>query len=470
MLTPGRLVPVFEPERTNIIRRLRSVEVLETQGVSVAWEFEDKWKRTHKGQAEKGRVMVAVDDDVLKIYLIKDDMKIGCPPLELTEELSKFCEIKKDRYVRLLGHILTQNDNVRIRADLDRLDVPELEPELQQDQVQIGARLVIPDTKGPAPESALTSKLAVTPTGVRPKQQELKRDQNQPLQGRKDAEKLDSSARQGNGTIKAAIMPKISSVGATEGEERANISNIKKKIDRNVFRTDLANAAASLKEKVHDPRTKVTVGSSQTSNHKAVDTSVDVRGSAMSHPIPNHGVARVLGSSGSLQQRKQRRGRLGLMSLSMPIISTSRYSRLQESMFVAELYVSFAPVLWSSRLINLSKVASALGTVMGADFVPQSHWTSCLRSRAGHKPYDLEDQTVSTFTLPDIRGRLLSFLRGENHQGFRSLTPGTVFHIQVVYSVGNTSSAFDISSQQVEKVSRFHPIEFGSRIGWFLPT
>jgi hypothetical protein len=38
--------------------------------------------------------MLATEADILKIYLISEDMDIGCPPLELTDELSIFCGIE----------------------------------------------------------------------------------------------------------------------------------------------------------------------------------------------------------------------------------------------------------------------------------------------------------------------------------------------------------------------------------------
>lgn len=76
--------------------------------------------------------MVAADDELLKIYLIEDDMRIGCPPLELTDELSKFCGIEKNEHIRLLTHILVQSDIRKIEVDLDRRDVPGLGPEFEE--------------------------------------------------------------------------------------------------------------------------------------------------------------------------------------------------------------------------------------------------------------------------------------------------------------------------------------------------
>lgn len=69
--------------------------------------------------------MLATESNMLKIYLIYEDMEIGCPPLELTEELSIFCGIENPEHIRLLSHILVQKDIRRIEKDLNRREVPD---------------------------------------------------------------------------------------------------------------------------------------------------------------------------------------------------------------------------------------------------------------------------------------------------------------------------------------------------------
>jgi hypothetical protein len=86
--------------------------------------------------------------------------------------------------------------------------------------------------------------------------------------------------------------------------------------------------------------------------------------------------------------------------------------------------------------------------------VPSVHWTSYLRSRAGHKPYDPPSLSVSTFTIQDTNGRLKAIISQKGYQKAKYLTETPTFHIQVVPSAGSVYSTFDIDSEQVKKVSR----------------
>jgi hypothetical protein len=72
--------------------------------------------------------MLATEADTLKIYLICEDMEIGCPPLELADELATFCGIKDIEHIRLLTHILVQKDTRRIAQDLKRREIPDSVP------------------------------------------------------------------------------------------------------------------------------------------------------------------------------------------------------------------------------------------------------------------------------------------------------------------------------------------------------
>jgi len=111
------------------MKQLLSVHVYQPQGVSVSWKFRSSWGTAISGRAEKGRVVLTTEADILKIYLISEDMDIGCPPLELTDELSIFCGIENAEHIRLLSHILVQKDTRRIEQDLNRREVPDKIPE-----------------------------------------------------------------------------------------------------------------------------------------------------------------------------------------------------------------------------------------------------------------------------------------------------------------------------------------------------
>ena len=86
----------------------------------MAWKFDMLSGETVSGRSEEGRVMLAARPQELKVYLILEDMQIGRPPLELTEELSSFCGIKNPEHISLLTHIIIQDDDQRIEQDLRR--------------------------------------------------------------------------------------------------------------------------------------------------------------------------------------------------------------------------------------------------------------------------------------------------------------------------------------------------------------
>jgi len=69
--------------------------------------------------------MIATESDALKIYLIKDYLEIGRPPLELTEEIATLCGIEKYEHILLLNNILVQEDIKNIEEDLNRRGVPD---------------------------------------------------------------------------------------------------------------------------------------------------------------------------------------------------------------------------------------------------------------------------------------------------------------------------------------------------------
>ncbi|KAI0197267.1 hypothetical protein EV127DRAFT_329817 [Xylaria flabelliformis] len=315
------LVPASKPSRVSIINQLRSVQILEVESVWVSWKVKNTDGEIFQGNQEKGRAMLAVDDDLLKIYMTKDNMKVGCPPLELIDELAAFCGIDTNEHIRLLSHILIQDDIGRIEVDLDRYDVPFLGIEFYSTE-----------------SSALNGRLSSTYC-----------DNNK-------AKKTDTGTR------------------------RSAYLEVRSKIE---------------------------------SSHQD----------------------RAISPQGLNKLKKPMNQTPGLISLSVPVLSASRYRQIEEIKFTAELYV-----------------AGALAKVMESDFVEHQHWTSYLRSRAGHKPHDdAEDSKSSTFTIPDTNGRLRKYLADKGYANVGSISHDPIFHVQVVHSIGPMGSTFNISSDQVEK-------------------
>lgn len=103
---------------------------------------------------------------------------------------------------------------------------------------------------------------------------------------------------------------------------------------------------------------------------------------------------------------------------------------------------------------EMIKVSGFLKDALGDAYMPPTHWTSHLRSRAGHKPYDSTDSSTSTFTIRDTNGRLKTFLSRKGYQQVKFLTESPTFHIHVVVPEGSAHSTFDIGSEQIKKVSK----------------
>lgn len=89
--------------------------------------------------------------------------------------------------------------------------------------------------------------------------------------------------------------------------------------------------------------------------------------------------------------------------------------------------------------------------------MPDIHWTSKYRTRAGHSPYNDGENTASTFTIPDQSGVLTAFLiRAEVLDArFLNLRPPPTYHLEVKSSRGEIESEFTLNSAQFERV-RFY--------------
>ncbi|KAK3349692.1 hypothetical protein B0T25DRAFT_610595 [Lasiosphaeria hispida] len=81
-------------------------------------------------------------------------------------------------------------------------------------------------------------------------------------------------------------------------------------------------------------------------------------------------------------------------------------------------------------------------------------YTSSLRSRASHKPYTAEDESVSTFTVRDKSGRLGTFLERLGCLQGRVLASVPTFHVQVVAPDGPVSGTFRLAPALVKKAEK----------------
>jgi hypothetical protein len=102
------------------------------QRIWISWRFTTPWATTIKGPQEKGRIKLATERNMLKIYLTTDDMKIGCPPPQLVQEISIFCGIDKKEHSIVLYDILVREDMRRLEENLKELDIPDDIPDLPE--------------------------------------------------------------------------------------------------------------------------------------------------------------------------------------------------------------------------------------------------------------------------------------------------------------------------------------------------
>ncbi|KIN03398.1 hypothetical protein OIDMADRAFT_117507 [Oidiodendron maius Zn] len=336
----ARLIPLTNSDRIAIMKQLLNVHVCQPQRVSVSWKFCSTWGTVISGRAENGRVMLAIEAGILKIYLISEDMDIGCPPLELTDELSIFCGIENPEHIRLLNYILVQKDAKRVEQDLNRREVPDKIPENMNPGLDA-------DDFGPNADTQNNNNRNI--------------DEDYHFQP----------------SLTETVISKSNSAD------------------------DFLPASSNYSKNTADWGVL-----SQPNRIKQYRAGMNVKG-------------------------------YGLISLSMPISSISGAGQNDESRYIAELYVS-----------------GFLNGALGDGYLPHVHWTSHLRSRAGHKPYVTTDLSISTFTLRDTNGRLKSLLLQKGYQQVKYLTESPTFHIQVAASEGPVHSTFDIGSEQVNKAEK----------------
>ncbi|KAI0869992.1 hypothetical protein GGS24DRAFT_129333 [Hypoxylon argillaceum] len=430
----SRLIPISKPDRVNLVRQLHSVQVLEAEGIHISWKVTNVSGKACLGNPEKGRVMLAPGSEVLKIYMTKEDMTVGCPPFELIDELTAFCGIEINEHIRLLGHILVQSNIGRIETDLDRSNVPYLgiepnwsSPNISHGSDQAGVMQQIsqtvpeaPTAMGPRASTDNRSAIDINLAALKPSLV--------PLIAEDSLLSLDTK-------------PEFESTSALPVLSTQPKSGRQKLEDG--WRSKVYGNKAVSEENITKPPKERRVSKLETSDMKRPKTTAKKVSSLEStENYRGKNVADITESTARLAARSRRLGRsrrydndsIGLVSLSMPILAASRFRQIEDIRFRAELYV-----------------AEALAEVMGSDFDQQRHWTSYLRSRAGHKPHDPEDSGVSTFTVSDTNGRLSKFLAARGYASETSLAHEPIFHIQVVHSIGPVGSTFNISSDQVEK-------------------
>ncbi|KAK5629125.1 hypothetical protein RRF57_004840 [Xylaria bambusicola] len=434
----SRLVPSHRSDRINIISQLRSIQVFEAESICVTWKVTNTDGGTFLGSPEKGRTMLTAHDNLLKLYLTQEDMTVGCPSLELIDELAAFCGIETSEHIRLLSHILVQSNTGRIEQDLDRCNVPYLAMDFDLP----ASRLDLLGASKPDPEPI--SRVSSSPALDMPFTNSPPSNANSPT----SEPYLENTIEN---MIKTKSSPLPEDIYKFEPRAAAPVPPTKQKPGRpklvDGWRSQVyGNTALSQENHAKMSKEKHATKLETSKVERSKTDTKEIFLSKKSNKLNGKDKGKETTSStedsstpvtdprNRDRPKRHKNQNPGLISLSMPVLAASRYRQVEEIRFTAELYV-----------------AGGLAKVMGSDFIEQQHWTGYLRSRAGHKPYDPEDPRISTFTLSNMNNRLTKFLTDKGYSDATFFSDDPVYHIQVVHSLGPIGSIFHINSNQVEK-------------------
>lgn len=107
------------------------------------------------------------------------------------------------------------------------------------------------------------------------------------------------------------------------------------------------------------------------------------------------------------------------------------------------------------QLMNRVQVSNLLQRYLGSNFKPEVHWTSPLRTRAGHGPL-MPSATgpVASFTLREVPAMTDLLIRASFHDARKWKRSCPVYHIQVHTTVGGHNSLFTMHADSLAKVIR----------------
>lgn len=111
-------------DREAILKQLLCIQACRCDQVVVKWVAKSWEGLEIDGRTEPGRIKLITEAQKLKVYLLEEDLKAACPPLELIDALSQFCGIVDPENIMLLSHILMQTDLKRLGDDLRRRGIP----------------------------------------------------------------------------------------------------------------------------------------------------------------------------------------------------------------------------------------------------------------------------------------------------------------------------------------------------------
>jgi hypothetical protein len=129
MLTFHRLIPDTETgaSRRLLIRELRNLQVFTAEAVIQDWTVRVRLEEV-SGRSSAGHVVLAAEEDRLRIYLARNYLTNNRNLVELVDELASFCNIPKEHSL-LLNMVLTEDSIARIEEMFQIKGIPRLRPD-----------------------------------------------------------------------------------------------------------------------------------------------------------------------------------------------------------------------------------------------------------------------------------------------------------------------------------------------------
>jgi hypothetical protein len=120
------LLSSYNPDCSIVMAQLYNVEVYSAQEITIEWVVEPDASRPRVvGRADSGRVKLTVEgSDCLRIFIKETAVNLPCPPIELHEELAKFCNIVDPNHRTLLHWLLAENNIQEIEDIFQRRGIP----------------------------------------------------------------------------------------------------------------------------------------------------------------------------------------------------------------------------------------------------------------------------------------------------------------------------------------------------------
>ncbi|KAI1092525.1 hypothetical protein F5B19DRAFT_502241 [Rostrohypoxylon terebratum] len=387
---------------------LQSVTVYQAEKITVWWSIKSTDSTKITGRADSGRVKISQENGETRIYMNQEDIDSLYPPIELQEEMLRFCAIEDDSVQPLLQQILFQPDTTQFTSMLERRGY---RVDWSDNDALRAAHEKLTKVAKPFPLPADLSNLM---------DESLTKiiDSEDPP----NEEKFDSEAF-------TSFIGAIKSAGTVHKvmEQEWSTSRNKPMFSR-VCKLDDQDAALFLPIEDTTDILKKKVGLPDDVVPWIFDSFPEVQDwFAERHTGSEVGIQAVYLHSIDKESK--------ILISGTPIDQVS-----SEVAFLAELTFS--------RLLDFH---------LGEAYSPEQHWTSVLRTRAGHTPYRRDSKYVSTFTIDDVTGAFANFLI---HSGYRDAYKwkcNPTFHIELVA----TESAVEdvdlfMSGPHVEMAQEFY--------------